>query len=110
MSDSKQSTIAVCLDFSKVFYTVNHDTWMSKLQYNGNQGCHAELVSILSSNMKQYVSIKNYSSSMSNISLCSASKERFLLYINGMHRSSNQMRFVYFADDATFYASDSDIT
>ena len=33
----------------------------------------------------------------------------FRLYINGMHRSSNQKRFVYFADDATVFASDSDI-
>ena len=34
----------------------------------------------------------------------------FLLYINGMYKSSNQMRFVHFADDATVLASDSDIT
>ena len=33
----------------------------------------------------------------------------FLLDINDMCRSSNQMRFVYFADDTTGFASDSDI-
>ena len=33
----------------------------------------------------------------------------FLLYINDMYRSSIQMRFVYFADDITVFASDSDI-
>ena len=33
----------------------------------------------------------------------------FLLYINDMYRSSNQMRFVHFADDTTVFASDSDI-
>ena len=33
----------------------------------------------------------------------------FLLYINDMHRSSDQMRFVHFADDTTVFASDSDI-
>ena len=33
----------------------------------------------------------------------------FLLYINDMHRSSSQMRFVHFADDTTVFASDSDI-
>ena len=32
----------------------------------------------------------------------------FLLYINDMYRSSNQMRFVHFADDTTVFA-DSDI-
>ena len=34
----------------------------------------------------------------------------FLLYINDMYRSSNQMRFVHIADDTTVFASiDSDI-
>ena len=33
----------------------------------------------------------------------------FLLYINDMHRSPNQMSFVHFADDTTVFASDSDI-
>ena len=31
----------------------------------------------------------------------------FLLYFNDMYRSSNQMRFVHFADDTTVFASDS---
>ena len=33
----------------------------------------------------------------------------FLLYINDMHRSSDNLRFVHFADDTTVFASDSDI-
>ena len=33
----------------------------------------------------------------------------FLLYINDMHRSSDQLRFVNFSDDTTVFASDSDI-
>ena len=33
----------------------------------------------------------------------------FLLYINDMYRSSNQMSFVHFADDTTVFASNSDI-
>ena len=66
------------------------------------------------SNRKQYVSIKNCSSSMSNITLgvpqgLVLGPVFFLMYIHGMYRSSNQMRFVYFADDTTVYASDSDI-
>ena len=36
--DKKQSTIAVYLDFSKAFDTVNHDILMSKLQHNGIRG------------------------------------------------------------------------
>ena len=33
----------------------------------------------------------------------------FLLFVNDMYRSSNQMRFVHFADDTTVFSSDSDI-
>ena len=33
----------------------------------------------------------------------------FLLYINDMQRSSNEKRFVHFADDATVFASECDI-
>ena len=36
--DKKQSTIAVYLDFSKAFDTVNHDILMSKLQHHGIRG------------------------------------------------------------------------
>ena len=36
-------------------------------------------------------------------------KVLFLLYINEMCRSSNQKRFVHFADHTTVFASDSDI-
>ena len=36
--DGKQSTIAVCLDFSKAFDTVNYDVLMSKLLHNGVRG------------------------------------------------------------------------
>ena len=33
----------------------------------------------------------------------------FLLYINDMHKSSEQLRFVLFVDDTTVFASDSDV-
>ena len=63
---------------------------------------------------KQYVSIKNCSSPLSNISLgipqgSGLGPVLFLLYIDDMNRSSNQMHFVHFADDIIVFASDSDI-
>ena len=66
------------------------------------------------SNRKHYVSIKDCSSSTSNITLgfpqgWMMGPVLFLLYINEMYRSSNQIRFVYFADDTTVFVSDCDI-
>ena len=109
--DSKQSTIAVYRDFSKAFDTVNHNILMSKLLHSGVMQHWFE--SYLSYK-KQYVSIKNCSSSISNITLgvpqgSVLGPVLFLLYINDMFRSSNQMRFVNFADDTIVFASDSDI-
>ena len=66
------------------------------------------------SNRKQYVSVKNFSSSISNITLGVPQGQvlgpvLFLLYINNMHRSSDKLCIVHFAEDTTVFASDSDI-
>ena len=73
-----------------------------------------DIVCINLSNIKQYVSIKNCSSSMSNITLGVPQGTLLvpvllLLYINDMYRSSNQMRCVHFADDTTVCAYNSHI-
>ena len=102
------------MDFSKAFDTVNHEILMSKLQHNGIRGVMLSWFKSYLRNRKQYVSIKNFSSSISNITLgvpqgSVLGPVFFLLYINDMHRSSDQLRFVHFADDTAVFASDSDI-
>ena len=87
---------------------------MSKLQDNGIIGVMQSWFKSYFSNRKQYFSVKNSSSSMSNITLgvqqgSVLGPALLILYINDMHRSSNQMRFVHFADDTTVFASESDI-
>ena len=67
--ESKQSTIAECLDCSKAVDTVNHNILMSKLLHNGVRGVMQHWFESNLSNRKQYVSIKNCYSSISNITL-----------------------------------------
>ena len=86
--------------------------WVSSSIMASEVSCWAGLSYL--SNRKQYVSVKNFSSSMSNITLAVLQGSvlgpvLFLLYINVMHRSSDQLCFVHFADDTTVFASDSDI-
>ena len=51
--DSKQSTIAVYLDFSKAFDNVNHNILMSKLLRNGVRGVMQRWCESCLSNRKQ---------------------------------------------------------
>ena len=90
-SDSKQSTIALYLDFSKAFDTVNHNILMSKFLHNGVRGVMQRWFESYLSNRKQYVSIKNMQflyvkhyigcSTRLGVGLVV-----FLLYINDMYR------------------------
>ena len=56
--DTKHSTIAVHLDFSKAFETVNHNILMSKVLHNGIRGVMQSWFESYLSNRKEYVSIK----------------------------------------------------
>ena len=82
--------------------------------HNGIRGVMQRWFESYLSNRKQYISIRNCNSSMSKITLgvpqgSMLGTVLFLLYIDDMYRSSNQMRFVHFAEDTTVFASDSDI-
>ena len=67
--DSKQISIAVNLDCSKAFNTVNYNILMSKILHNGIRGVMQSWFQSYLINRIQYVSIKNLSASISNKTL-----------------------------------------
>ena len=98
--DSKQSTIAVYPDFSKAFDTVCHNILMCKLLLNCVRGVMQNWFGSYLCNRKQYVSIKNCSSSISKITLdvpqgYVLGPVFFQLYFNDMIWDP-QIRFVLF--------------
>ena len=103
------------MDFSKAFNTVNHEILMSKLQHNGIRGVMLRWFKSYLSNSKeticlsqklQLLYVKHKLGVPQGLML---GPVLFLLCINGMHRSSDQLCFVHFADERTVFASDSDI-
>ena len=107
--NSKQYLIAVYLDFSKAFDTVNHDILLLKLQHYGIRGVVNDWFRSYLSDRKQYITVENSSSNMSVLSMgvpqgTILGPILFLLYVNDMCRSSS-LKYIHFADDTTLIAS-----
>ena len=112
--NDKNNLIAVFLDFSKAFDTVNHGILLQKLNHMGIRGIMLDWFRSYLQNRVQYVSIDNMHSSNSCISLGVPQGSilgpiLFLLYINDMSKSSSHLKFVHFADDTTVFASKNNI-
>ena len=96
------------------FDTVNHEILMSKLQHNGIRGVMLSWFKSYSCNTKQYVSVTNSSSSMSNITFCVPHGfvlGQYFFFSTSMTCIDPQTNcaFFIFADDTTVFSSDSDI-
>ena len=112
--DDKLYTVAVFLDLSKAFDTVNKDIMIEKMRRLGFRGVVADWFDSYLSDRKLYVDVDgNYSATRTlNIGLPQGSVTSpylFSLYIDDMHRSSEKLSFIHFADDTTVYMSGNDL-
>ena len=110
---TKDITLAVFLDLSKVFDTINHDILLYKLNHYGIRGISNRWFASYLLNRKQYNEIDKCKSSLKNITNGEPQgsilgPELCLIYINDTVNSSS-LNLLSFADDTTVYQSGSDI-
>ena len=65
--DNDKYTLAVFMDFSKAFDTIDHNILLSKLYHYGFRGISYDWFASYLSNRKQYVSYQNIKSSNENV-------------------------------------------
>ena len=98
--------LAICIDLSKAFDTLDHDILLYKLKFYGLTGKSIHLIKCYLTNRQQYVHYDNTDSNFFKItSGCFKAPFLgpllFLIYMNDIHKSFNLFHFIRFADDTT---------
>ena len=110
----KEHIIAIYMDLSKAFDTIDHITLLSKLDNYGIRGPAYSWIKSYLSERKQFVYIDGHNSNMLNIQ-CGVPQGSilgpllFLIYVNDIINSSKILNFIMFADDTTVIASHKNI-
>ena len=102
--------LAIFLDFSKAFDTICHDILLRKLEHMGFRGPIYQWIKSFLTNRKQFVNVGNSSSEILNTKMgvpqgSTLGPLLFILYINDMSNSFENLNIVHFADDSTLHTA-----
>ena len=112
--DDKLHTIAIFLDLSKAFDTVNKNIMLGKLELLGFRGIVRDWFESYLSDRRMYVDVSGSNSQIKTVNIglpqgAVTPSWLFSLYVNDMHRCSNKLTFIHFADDTTVFMSGSNL-
>ena len=108
--DNKKSTLAIFLDLSKAFDTINHDILLYKLDFYGIRGPVYDWIKSYLSDRSQYVQYLGCKSGPMQIK-CGVPQGSvigpllFIIYMNDLPDCLHNAKGILFADDTTLYES-----
>ena len=114
-TENKDTTMAVFLDLSKAFGTIDHNILLDKLNYYGIRGLALEWFRNYLSDRTPFVSYKGNNSGFQNVT-CGVPQGSvlgpllFILYTNDLPNVLKHSKCILFADDTTIFQTSHNLT